>query len=232
MMSLKYILSDLLSLLFPRLCCGCGTDLYRGESLICSACMFRLPYTDDHLYPDNKAAKQLWARLPCNAVMSLLYFKKGARVQQLIHHLKYKGRRDLGIKLGNMIAEKLQVSPFYTGVDLIVPVPLHKSKERLRGYNQSKYIADGIAQVLHAPVSTACLVRLKATKSQTRKGRYQRFENMQTVFSITDAFIFKNKHVLLVDDVMTTGATLEACGMELLACNPTKLSIATVAFAE
>lgn len=232
MMSLKYILSDLLGLLFPRLCCGCGMELYRGESLICSACLFRLPYTDYHLYRENKAAKQLWGRLPCNAVTSLLYFKKGVRVQQLIHHLKYKGRMDLALKLGNMIAERLQTSPFYTGIDVIVPVPLHKSRERLRGYNQSKYIADGIAKVLQVPVNTACLVRLKATKSQTRRSRYERFENMQTVFAVKDTLMFKDKHVLLVDDVMTTGATLEACGMALLACKPLKLSMATVAFAE
>lgn len=232
MVLLKYILSDLLSLLFPRLCCGCGTDLYRGEALICSTCMYRLPYTDYHIHLKNKAAKQFWGRLPCNAVMSLLHFKKGARVQQLIHQLKYRGRKDLGLKLGNMIAEKLAESPFYTGIDLIVPVPLHKSRERLRGYNQSKYIADGIAEVLKVPVNAACLVRQKTTKSQTRKGRYQRFENMQTAFAVKDVLAFKDKHILLVDDVMTTGATLEACGLELLTCQPQKLSIATVAFAE
>jgi ComF family protein len=229
----KRILNDLVSLLFPDLCCGCGTDLYRGEHLICTTCLYRLPYTDYHLHLENKAAKQLWGRLPCNAVMALLYFKKGARVQRLIHQLKYKGRSDLGLKLGHMIAEKLRLAPAYAGIDVIVPVPLHKSRERTRGYNQSWHIAKGIAAVLNVPVSRDCLVRTNATSSQTKKGRYQRFENMQAVFLVKDKLVFKNKHVLLVDDVMTTGATLEACGMALLLDTELgKLSIATVAYAE
>lgn len=232
MMLLKRILGDLFSLLFPSLCCGCGTDLYTGEQLLCTECLYNLPYTDYHLHTENRAAKQLWGRLPCNAVMSLFYFKKGARTQNLIHNLKYKGRKDLGLKLGNMIAEKLLTAPAYTGIDIIVPVPLHKSRERVRGYNQSCSIAEGIAAGLNIPLSTDGLVRIKKTSSQTKKGRYQRFENMQSVFSVKDAWAFKDKHVLLVDDVLTTGATLEACGMVLLEAKIAKLSIATVAYAE
>lgn len=232
MILLKKILRDLIALLFPSLCCGCGTYLYEGEQELCTRCMYQLPYTDDHLYPKNKTARQFWGRLPCHAAMSLLYFKKGTKTQNLIHHLKYKGRRELGVKLGNMIGEKLQLSPDYSGIDVIVPVPLHPHRERIRGYNQSTCIAEGIAAVLNLPVNTKVLLRRNATKSQTKKGRYERFENMKAVFSVADSVVLKGMHVLLVDDVMTTGATLEACGIALHTCNISRLSIATVAHAE
>lgn len=231
-MLLKRLLEDLLSLLFPNLCCGCGTYLYQGEAQLCTKCSYQLPYTDHHLHAENIAARQLWGRLPCHAVMALLYFKKGSRTQNIIHSLKYKGKQDLGEKLGHMIAEKLQMNNAHWNVDLVIPVPLHHSRERSRGYNQSKCIAQGIAATLGVPLNTSSLLRKKRTGTQTKKGRYSRFENMQMVFSIADAEALKGKHVLLVDDVMTTGATLEACGIVLLAANIAKLSIATVAFAE
>ncbi|SMC79655.1 comF family protein [Pedobacter nyackensis] len=231
-MLFKCLLGDLFGLLFPDLCCGCGNYLYQAERQLCTVCLHQLPYTDHHLHAANKAARQLWGRLPCNAVLSLLYFKKGSRTQSIIHHLKYKGRKDLGVKLGNMIAQKLLMSAAYEGIDLIIPVPLHLSRERRRGYNQSLCIAEGIAAVLKVPVNTNSLIRKKITASQTKKSRYNRFENMQQVFSVADKQILNDKHILLVDDVITTGATLEACGMVLFENNISKLSIATVAFAE
>ncbi len=226
------ILKDLTGLLFPDLCCGCGTYLYKGETQLCTKCIYKLPYTDHHLHLENRAARQLWGRLPCNAVMSLFYFKKGARVQNIIHHLKYKGRMDLGIKLGGMIAEKLLMNITYTDIDLIIPVPLHRNRERQRGYNQSLCIAKGISATLNLPLNAVSLLRKKATGSQTKKGRYKRFENMKGVFLTASTAALKGKHILLVDDVMTTGATLEACGIALFGAGIEKLSIATVAFAE
>lgn len=228
----KRIIEDLLNLLFPNLCCGCGTYLYRGEAQLCTQCLYQLPYTDHHLHSENIAARQFWGRLPCNAVMSLLYFKKGSRTQQIIHCLKYKGRKDLGVTLGNMIASKLLLNPTYSDIDLIIPVPLHPSRERKRGYNQSMSIAEGIAAILHKPINTSCLLRNKRTTTQTKKGRNNRFENMESVFSITKNEWIEGKHILLVDDVMTTGATLEACGIILIKAKISKLSIATIAFAE
>lgn len=232
MMLFKRFLGDLVALLFPNLCCGCGTSLYHGEEQLCTKCIYHLPYTDHHLHKENGAARQLWGRLPCHAVMSLLYFKKGARTQNIIHHLKYRGRKDLGIKLGNMIAQKLLMNAAYEDVDLIIPVPLHSRREHQRGYNQSLCIAQGISAVLKVPIDTHCLLRSRATTTQTKKGRYKRFENMQAVFSIADLTILKDKHILLVDDVITTGATLEACGIILFEGKISKLSIATVAFAK
>lgn len=232
MLQITRLANDFIGLLFPELCNGCGTHLYPGEKEICSKCLFDLPYTDDHLFANNRVAKQLWARLPCNAAMAMLYFKKGTKVQSLIHSLKYKEKTDVGIKLGNLLGERLKLSQPYTQIDLIIPVPLHPKKERTRGYNQSKYIADGIAEVLHVPVSSTHLIRKIATSSQTKKARYIRYENMQDVFQIINAQELKNLHVLLVDDVVTTGATIEACGNSLLLANISKLSIAAVAFSE
>lgn len=222
--------TDLLNLLFPHLCNGCGNYLVSGEKNICITCLHDLPYTDYHLYANNRAAKQLWGRLPCHAVMAMLYFKKGTRVQQLMHRLKYNGQTALGIELGQLLGERLKQSSAFTGIDYIVPVPLHKRRERLRGYNQSKCIADGISACLEVPVLTNILVKPFSTASQTRKGRFNRYENLRSVFQVTDVQSIKGKHILLVDDVMTTGATLEACGLVLFAGGIEKLSIATLAF--
>lgn len=232
MMLIKRLLENLLSLLFPNLCCGCGAYLYRGEDQLCTGCIYHLPYTDHHLHAANIAARQLWGRLPCNAVMSLLYFKKGSRTQNIIHSLKYKGRKELAVKLGHMIAQKLLMNPVYNGIDQIIPVPLHWSRLKKRGYNQSLLIAQGIAATLQIPLNTSSLQRSKITETQTKKARYKRFENMQTAFSIADSSTIQGKHILLVDDVMTTGATLEACGLVLFEANIARLSIATIAFAE
>ncbi|WAC41436.1 ComF family protein [Pedobacter sp. SL55] len=232
MFALKRYTEDLINLLFPDLCNGCGKLLYRGEKDICTKCLYDLPYTDFHLYEDNLVAKQLWGRLPLNAAMAMLYFKKGTKVQNLMHSLKYKGKTEVGITLGKLLAQKLSQSEFYADIDMIVPVPLHQKKLRQRGYNQSEYIATGLATALDLSVSTTHLLRNKATETQTKKARYTRYENMQDVFSVKNETELLNKHILLVDDVITTGATLEACGNTLLNHGIKKLSIAAVAFAE
>jgi ComF family protein len=232
MIALKRIGSDLLGLLFPELCNGCGDNLNRGEQEICVKCLYDLPYTDYHLYQENRVAKQFWGRLTFHAAMAMLYFKKGTKVQNLIHNLKYNGKTEVGTKFGHLMAERINRSELFKDIDLIIPVPLHHKRQRIRGYNQSEYIANGIAEVLNIPVSTSHLTRTKVTSTQTKKTRYYRFENMQTVFNVAHPEQIKNLHVLLIDDVITTGATLEACGIALLNCGIKKLSIAAVAFAE
>jgi ComF family protein len=232
MVAVQRLAGDLISLLFPELCNACGANLVASEKEICLNCLFDLPYTDFHHYAENPVAKQFWGRLPCHAAMAMLHFRKGTKVQNLIHSLKYKGKTEVGTKLGNLLASKLVLGALYQDIDIIIPVPLHPKKQKTRGYNQSEFIATGMAEILRVPVSTHHLLRSKSTDSQTKKSRYTRYQNMQTVFSVYQPEQLENLHVLLIDDVITTGATLEACGNALLNIGIKKLSIAAIAFAE
>ncbi len=232
MQHLQRLAYDVVGLLFPNLCNGCGLSLYGGEKAICNHCLYDLHHTDFHLHKENRVAKQLWSRLPFEAAMAMLYFKKGTRIQNLIHNLKYNGRPEVGHILGNLVGEKLKASEFYKSIDYIVPVPLHPKKERIRGYNQSLCIAEGISETLGVPIFQNQLIRKKITETQTRKSRFIRYENMLSVFDVFEPEQLQHKHVLLVDDVITTGATLEACGNALIKSGVEKLSIACVAFAE
>lgn len=232
MLAIKQFTQDVISLLFPELCNACGLHLFTGEKEICTRCLYDLPYTDFHLHDENPVAKQFWGRLNCNAVMAMLYFKKGTKVQNLLHSLKYKSKTEVGVKLGQLLAEKIKLNVLYQNVDVIIPVPLHHKKQKIRGYNQSNYIANGIAENLNIEVNTECLLKTKPTETQTKKSRYTRYENMQYVFRIDNAEQLKDKHILLVDDVITTGSTLEACGNVLLNSGIKKLSIAAIAYAK
>jgi len=229
MVTIKRLTSDLISLLFPELCNACGTSLLYHEKLMCIKCLYDLPFTDYHQHAENRVAKQLWGRVPLNAAMAMLYFRKGAKVQNLIHNLKYHGKTDVGVLLGKMMGERLRASIPYQDVDVIIPVPLHHKKLKQRGYNQSKFIAIGLAEIMEAGFNDGNLIRSSFTQSQTKKSRYNRYENMLDVFKITLPEQISNKHILLVDDVITTGATLEACANALLNAGASKVSIAALA---
>jgi ComF family protein len=232
MFFLKRYTNDLVNLLFPEICNGCGELLYQQEKTICTKCLYDLPFTDFHLYADNPVAKMLWGRTHLHSATSLLYFKKGSKVQSLIHQLKYNGKSEVGVLLGKLLARKLKESELFASITGVIPVPLHEKKLRTRGYNQSDFIAEGIAEELNIPVNKRCLIRSKATESQTKKARFSRFENMQTVFTVIPTSDLGNEHFLMVDDVITTGSTIEACGNALLNNGLNKLSIATLAFAQ
>lgn len=220
----------LVHLLFPVECFGCAQPLLPEESDICNTCLKTLPYTDHHLHQENRVARQFWGRLPCAAAMAMLFFRKGNVARQLIHHLKYGNQPSLGLRLGTLLGERLLASPYYKNIDLLIPVPLHKKRSLERGYNQSEYIAKGIAQVLKIPISNRHLFRKTVTDTQTNKGRLLRFENMSTAFELQHPKELENTHLLLIDDVLTTGATIEACGITLFQAMPEKLSIAALAF--
>lgn len=203
-----------------------------GEYILCTDCHYNLPYTNFHLQADNIVARQFWGKLHIQSAYALFYFTKGGKVQNLVHRLKYDGMQKIGVLVGNMAGARLNDSTVLTSVDYIIPVPLHRSKLRKRGFNQSTCFALGLADKLNAPVEEHNLVRVIATETQTKKSRFSRFENMKEVFGVINPEKLENKHILLVDDIVTTGSTLEACGAELLKIPGLKLSIATIAYAE
>jgi ComF family protein len=184
------------------------------------------------LQPDNIVARQFWGKVDIEAAYSLYYFTKGGKVQNLMHHFKYNGMQRIGHILGAIAGDQLKQNDKFNTTDYIIPVPLHKSRLKQRGYNQSKCFAEGLAEKLQAEVNDNNLMRIRATETQTHKSRFLRFENMQEVFKVMSPEELANKHVLLVDDIVTTGSTLEACSIELLKIPGLKLSIATIAYAE
>lgn len=225
-------LADFVSLLFPELCKACGESLVAGENLLCIDCRYNLPFTNFHLKPDNLVAQQFWGKINLEAAYAMCYFTKGGKMQHLMHQFKYRGIQNIGNLLGNIAGDQLNKNPVFSSADLIIPVPLHKSRLRKRGYNQSVNFAEGLSGKLNIPVDEHNLVRIRATETQTHRSRFSRFENMQQVFALTSPETLINKHVILVDDIVTTGSTLEACGTELLKVEGLKLSIATIAYAE
>ena len=227
---MKTFLSSLLDIFFPRTCAGCNNSLATGENLICTDCLYHLPKTGYWNENDNPVARIFWGRVYLHNVSSFLHFQKGGRLQNIIHNMKYKNIKEIGTFLGKIYGYELKSTP-NANVDLIIPVPLHKSKFRKRGYNQSEYIARGISEIINIPVNTNSIERDIASESQTRKSRFERWENVKNVFKIVEPQSIKGKHVLLVDDVITTGATLEACAMAILEIPGTKVSVATLAFA-
>jgi len=228
----KQGLSDVLELLFPSLCTTCGERLTSQEKFICFDCWHDLPVTNFHVNPENKVAQLFWGRVKIENATSFFSYKKGSRYQHLIHYIKYKGLKELGFETGRKFGFALSESTAFSSVDSIVPVPLHPKKEQKRGYNQCSWIAAGIADVLHKPVIDKNLYRKTFTSTQTRKNRFERWQNVDGIFEVHHPAEFNGKHILLIDDVVTTGATLEACAFPLLKLPDTKVSIATLAFAD
>ncbi len=223
------LIDDFTGIFYPRLCVACNENLHRHEDYICLNCLYALPKTNFHLTEDNPVNKLFWGRIKINNATSFLHFDKGGKVQSLIHQLKYKGVKEIGYDLGNYFGSYLVESDNYSSVDIIVPVPLHIDKLKARGYNQSNWIAKGLSHSMKKPLDNTNLLRVKFTETQTKKTRIERWENVKSVFGIYKPSLFKNKHILLVDDVVTTGSTLEACSQKILEIENTKVSIATLA---
>ena len=221
---------DLLWMMYPSLCAACGRPLFTGEECICTPCRYHLPRTNFHLLPFNQVEQHFWGKVPVKNATAYYYFGKGERVQRLIHQLKYKGRKDVGNFIGRLLGTELQKSEF-NNIDLIVPVPLHLSRLRQRGYNQSDCLAEGIAKGMKKEFSLNALSRNQATSTQTRKHRFERFRNVDNIFHVDDANVIRGKSILLVDDVITTGSTLISCAESLLSVPGTSVYIAAIACA-
>jgi ComF family protein len=189
-----------------------------------------IPRTDFHLKPDNPVAQLFWGRCRIEKAAAFSYYTRDSRIRKIIHQLKYKGIKEVGSELGRIYARSLKSSGYLDGIDLIIPVPLHPSKQRKRGFNQSEVISAGISEVSGIQVDTSSLIRKNVSATQTKKSRYDRWTNVEGIFMVTDGEKLKGKHVLLIDDVITTGSTIEASANEILKTEDARVSVAAIAF--
>lgn len=230
MLDQRYL--NVIEFFFPTLCVTCENRLVTQEKFLCIDCWHDLPVTNFHLNNENKVAQLFWGRVKIENATAFFAYNKGSNYQNLIHFIKYKGMKELGFETGKRFGISLLESSVFCAVDVVVPVPLHPKKQKLRGYNQSEWVARGISEAMNKPVLSNNLIRNLHTSTQTRKNRYERWENVEDIFEVTQPDEFEGKHVLLIDDVVTTGSTLESCAYQILQIENVKVSIATLAFAD
>jgi len=224
------ILEGFAGLFWPNVCACCSTGLICGEKYICSHCMYDLPATNFHKEDENPVAQIFWGRITVEHATASYFFRKGNNIQKLVHHVKYRGQKEMGTMLGREMGKHLCESSF-VDIDLIAPVPLHPQKLSKRGYNQSEWIARGVAEIMGKPIDVQTLERCIFTDTQTRKKRFERWKNVDSRFKLVNPETFAGRHILLIDDVVTTGATLDACIEAVLKAPECKASVATLAFA-
>jgi len=229
-MLLKQSIRDALHLFFPHICSGCGSDVIDRDSQLCLRCINALPATNFFDVPGNPVEQKFYGRIEIRNAAAAYFFTKDSLLQTLIHQLKYRGNKDIGFYLGQIAGRILESSFRFAHVDAIVPLPLNKRRQRKRGYNQAAVIADGISAVWDKPVFDKAVIRKVYTETQTHRSRITRWENMESVFEVTEPELIRGKHILLLDDIITTGATVEACGAEILKVEGTTLSIAAIAY--
>jgi len=227
---LKNALHPLLHLFIPHHCAGCGSDIMSRQQVLCMHCINRLPVTGFHMYADNPIEKIFWGRMQVTDAASYLYFSKDSLLQHIVHELKYKGNKELGYFIGRKMGEALLQTHRFHDIEALIPLPLFAARERKRGYNQALVLCEGMADVLSLPILKQVIRRAASSETQTNKNRIDRWLNMQGKFELHQPEAIAGKHVLLIDDVITTGATLEACGQAILTAANTRLSIMTMAY--
>ncbi len=230
-MNLAWVAEEITHYLYPNRCSFCKIKLLPKEMGVCLQCIYKLPKTNNFDEPNNLDETLLAGRFPFERAASFAFFTKEGLLQALIHDLKYKNKPHVGHLIGALFGADLLGSNFLSTIDVIVPVPLHPKKQVKRGYNQAESFAQGISKTTSIPVSTDELIRAINNPTQTKRSKSERWENVKGVFEVTNTNTFQNKHVLLVDDVITTGSTLEACAIALLECSNVKISVATIGIA-
>jgi len=230
-MFLQNFLQDFVNLFYPRSCLLCGSPLYSDNKYLCTKCMLDMPVTNFHNRENSLTDHLFWGKINLEFAYSYLYFYKGSKYRNLIHMLKYKNKPGIGVFLGELYASELLKNEQVLSADFIVPVPLHPKKQRMRGYNQSEKFAEGLSNILKIPVGNF-LKRKVFTETQTKKTKEERWENVKDVFEVSDCNKLKNKHIVVVDDIITTGATVEACLNALKKCEGIKLSVLTIGIAQ
>ena len=225
--------SRLLDLISPRLCVVCGNRLAVTEEVVCSKCYLHLPRTDfGHDLYENVMAKLFWGQIKLEKATALFYYEPHAETVQILYEMKYKSHPEIGVVMGRMMAKELMKSGLFEDIDALVPVPLAKKREHERGYNQSLELAKGVSEVTHLPIANQVVRRTKFVDSQTHRGRWERNENVENVFELVDGDSLSGKHVLLIDDVVTTGATIIACAQEMQKASNVRISVLALGFAK
>ena len=223
-------LNDVFNLFYPELCSICENQLVKGEKSICIFCISELPTTNFCNLTNNNVETSFYGRIPIEEATSLFFFQKKGKVQKLIHQLKYKGNQQIGAVLGNWLGENMVLSNRFKDLDCIIAVPLHPNKLKKRGYNQLTTFGQVLSHKLKIPMIDNVLIKVSSSQTQTKKSRFDRSVNVIEKFELLDYKSIKNKHILLIDDIITTGATLEACSLQLLQAENIKISIATMAY--
>ena len=223
--------SYLVDLFYPRLCHACGRALLEHEFVLCNYCVVQLPKTNFHDKKDNPIEVLFWGRADITAATAYYKYQKEGKVQKLIHHLKYDGFQEIGLYVGEVLGAELAASRRFADLDLIVPVPLHKSKLRKRGFNQSSLFAQGLSKTMEIPMDDTNLYRKIASSSQTKKSRWERYKNVHDIFGVENPELFRERKILLVDDVITTGSTIEACTTVLKSVDGVDVYVASMATA-
>ena len=226
------MLNKIFDLLYPRLCFACNSNHVAKDQSICLSCEYKITPTVYHRMPDNIVAERFYGRVKIERATTAFSFVKGGLLQELIHKLKYDNRPEIGFELGKIYGNILRESGTWNNIDYVIPVPLHPKKKHQRGYNQAGMWGQGLAESLGIELRNDLLIRTDYTDSQTKKSRTERFANVENVFSITDQTLLNNKKILLVDDVLTTGATLEACSNTLLNASELSVNIVCIALAD
>lgn len=227
------LISKIFDTFFPRICTLCGDNLLYNEKYVCNHCLSSLPRVNIHKYIDGNFIEQMfWGKFKVFRATSFLYYSKDSDTRKLLFELKYYKNKYLGEVLGRYMARELKDFGIFNDVDYIIPIPLHKNKEKSRGYNQSEWISKGISSLTGIPVKKDIVVRAYNTLTQTKKEKYERWENIDGVFSLVSEINLENKHILLVDDVLTTGATITACADSMKKVRGLRISALTFAIAK
>ncbi len=230
--SIKEYIDSFLYLFYPELCIVCNKNDREVNDTFCLECYSELPFTNQTTIPKNQFIQHFEGKIKIEHGAALFYFVKQGIVQNIIQNLKYNDKPQYGVKMGEIFGYSIKDNSYFLNIDMIVPVPLFKSKETARGYNQSLKFAEGISKVTSIPIVKNNLIRIRHTDTQTKMNRVQRLENLYDAFSVLEPKTFENKHILIVDDVLTTGATLLECGNQIMKVKKTKISMATIAMGQ